>query len=88
MSTLPQYAAMARNMLSQRALDEEAAGNLLSMGMAPRERARAGEMRCMAIAGVCRDGAAMTSYVGTDDLFALMGAVHHLLRRVSSEVVT
>lgn len=50
------------------------------------DRARDGQLVAIAIAGVNRDGAASTAYVKGPELFALMGVVQHLMRRVASEM--
>jgi hypothetical protein len=48
------------------------------------EAAQAGRIVSIAVAGVTRDGAMSTAYVQGTQLITLMGATHHLLRRVSS----
>ena len=52
------------------------------------ERAADGSLVSVAIVGVNRDGSVSSAYVVGPQLFALMGAVHHLQRRVSSELET
>ena len=61
-------------------------GEIMSVLARFEERARDGQLVSIAIAGVNRDGAASTAYVKGPELFALMGVVQHLMRRVSSEV--
>jgi hypothetical protein len=48
------------------------------------ESARSGRLVGIAVAGINRDGSMSTAYVQGPTLLSLMGATHHLLRRVSS----